>query len=148
MQLSISAVTPHLTQWWPGGEGGESPDLRPGLDEADISPGIEGFLFTLLIVVLLIFVVRDLAKRVRRMKYRSHVEAEATGEEPEFPHEIQQHSDITDASMSEAQQRARDAAMEARFGPDPDTEPEDPQESETADDDVVEGSPATSRTEG
>lgn len=104
------------TNWWPGGGGGETPDLRPGLEESDITPGIEGFLFTALVVFLLVFVVRDLAKRVRRMKYRSQVEAELAGEEPEFPGEI------TPAQMSEAQQRARDAAAAERFG-----EPADPE---------------------
>jgi hypothetical protein len=108
---SAGALVPSLTQWWPGGGGGgESPDLRDGLSEADITPGIEGFLFTLLIVVMLIFVVRDLAKRMRRMKYRTMAEAELAGEEPEFPGEI------TPAGISEAQQHARTAAAEARFG--------------------------------
>lgn len=101
---------PALTNWWPGGGGGETPDLRPGLEESEITPGIEGFLFTALIVVLLVFVVRDLAKRMRRMKYRSQLEAELAGEEPEFPGEI------VPAEMSEAQQRARDAAAAQRFG--------------------------------
>ena len=99
-----------LTQWWPGGGGGESPNLRDGLSEADITPGIEGFLFTLLIVVMLIVVIRDLAKRMRRMKYRTIAEAELSGEEPEFPGEI------TPAGISDAQQHARTAAAEARFG--------------------------------
>lgn len=110
MFVSAAELVPALTQWWPGGGGGESPDLRDGLTEADITPGIEGFLFTLLIVVMLVFVVRDLAKRMRRMKYRSQAEAEQYGEEPEFPGEI------TPAGISEAQQHARTAAAEARFG--------------------------------
>lgn len=107
---------PALTNWWPGGGGGETPELRPGLEESDISPGIEGFLFTALIVVLLVIVVRDMAKRMRRMKYRSQVEAEYAGEETEFPHEVAE-PEIAPAGISEAQQRARDAAAEARFGP-------------------------------
>lgn len=111
MFSSTDALVPALTQWWPGGGGGgEAPDLRDGLTEADISPGIEGFLFTLLIVVMLIVVIRDLAKRMRRMKYRSMAEAEQAGEEPEFPGEI------TPAGMSDAQQHARTAAADARFG--------------------------------
>ncbi|GAB3192521.1 hypothetical protein [Nesterenkonia suensis] len=101
---------PALTNWWPGGGGGDAPELRPGLEESDITPGIEGFLFTALIVVLLIVVVRDLAKRMRRMQYRSQVEAELSGEEPEFPGEI------VPAEISEAQRHARDAAAAERFG--------------------------------
>lgn len=110
-------MTPALTNWWPGGGGGggEAPDLRPGLTEADITPGIAGFLFTALMVGLAILVVRDMVKRMRRMKYHDQVEAERSGEEPEFPHEVQ-HSRISPAGISEAQQRARTAAAQARFG--------------------------------
>ena len=104
-------MLPALTNWWPGGGGGETPDLRPGLDEADITPGIAGFLFTALMVGLAILVVRDMAKRVRRMKYHNQVESEAVHDEPEFPGEIRP------AGISAAQQRARRAAAEARFGP-------------------------------
>lgn len=113
--ISLNALLPALTQWWPGGGGGETPPLRDGLSESDISPGIEGFLFTMLIVVLVIVVVRDLVKRMRRMKYRTRMEAELADEEPDFPHEVQ-HSEINPAGISEAQQRARSAAAEARFG--------------------------------
>ena len=35
-------ILPALTQWWPGGGGGEAPELRPGLEESDITPGIAG----------------------------------------------------------------------------------------------------------
>lgn len=111
MDFFSSDLLPLLTQWWPGGGGGESPDLRPGLEEEDITPGIAGFLFTALMVGLAVLVIRDLVKRMRRMKYASQVEAEADGEEADFPHEI------TPAEISESQQRARTAAAEARFGP-------------------------------
>lgn len=122
MQFSAFAVSPPLTQWWPGGGGAdETPELLPGLSEADISPGIAGFLFTALMAGLAILVVRDMVKRMRRMKYHSQVEAEINGEEPEFPGEI------TAADISQSQQRARSAAAEARFGPasDAQSSPED-----------------------
>lgn len=110
-------LLPVLSSVGLGGGGGDAPELRPGLSEQDITPGIEGFLFTALVVVLLIVAVRDLAKRTRRMKYRADVEDEASGEEPEFPGEI------TEAEISAAQQRSRVAAAEARFGPTPPAEP-------------------------
>ena len=111
MTSSFSAALPALTNWWPGGGGGgESPELRPGLSESDITPGILGFLFTALMVGLAILVVRDMAKRMRRMKYHNQMDAEATGEEAEFPGEI------VPAGISESQQHARTAAAEARFG--------------------------------
>lgn len=103
-------ILPALTQWWPGGGGGETPELRPGLEESDITPGIAGFLFTALMAFLLVIVVRDLVKRMRRMKYRSQMESELAGEEPEFPGEL------TPAEISESQQKARDAAAAQRFG--------------------------------
>lgn len=107
---------PLLTDWWPGGGGADDgPSLREGLEESDITPGIEGFLFTALIVVLLIFIVRDMIRRMRRMKYRAQLEAEADGEEPEFPGEV------TAAQISESQQRAREAAAAQRFGGAPGT---------------------------
>jgi len=104
-------MLPALTNWWPGGGGGgETPELRPGLEESDITPGILGFLFTALMVALAILVVRDMAKRMRRMKYHHQVDAEASGDEAEFPGEI------VPAGISESQQHARAAAAEARFG--------------------------------
>lgn len=121
VQITLSAVTPLVTNWWPGGGGGESPDLRPGLSEADITPGTLGFLFTALMVGLAIVVVRDMVKRVRRMKYHSQVEAEEHGEEAEFPGEI------IPASSSPAQERARQAAARSRAGQaEPDEEAQDP----------------------
>lgn len=101
---------PALTQWWPGGGGGETPDLRPGLEEADITPGIAGFLFTALMAFLLVLVVRDLVKRMRRMKYRSQLEEGPDADEAEFPGEI------TPAEISESQLHAREAAAAERFG--------------------------------
>lgn len=97
------------------GGGGESPDLRPGLEETDISPGPEGFFFTALVAVLLILVVRDLAKRMRRMKYRSTVEAEQEGTEVEFPGEVNP-AEIVPSRIGAGQRRAREAAAADRFG--------------------------------
>lgn len=119
VQLYLSAVSPLLTNWWPGGGGGESPELRPGLSEADITPGTLGFLFTALMVGLAIVVVRDMVKRVRRMKYHSQVEAEEDYDEAEFPGEI------IPASSSPAQERARQAAARSRAGQ---TDPEESQD--------------------
>jgi len=47
------------------------PSLRPGLDEADITPGVVGFLFTALMVVMAIIVLRLMVRSVRRVQLRS-----------------------------------------------------------------------------
>ena len=52
------------------------PTLRPGLEEAEVTPGIEGFLFTGLMVVMAILVIRIMVRSVRRVQQRSP-EAEA-----------------------------------------------------------------------
>ena len=52
------------------------PTLRPGLEEAEVTPGIEGFLFTALMVVMAIIVFRVMVRSVRRVQQRSP-EAEA-----------------------------------------------------------------------
>ncbi|MFC7403097.1 hypothetical protein [Citricoccus sp. GCM10030269] len=51
--------------------GVQEPTLRPGLDQADVSPGIEGFLFTALMVAMAIVVLRLMVRSVRRVQYRS-----------------------------------------------------------------------------
>lgn len=47
------------------------PTLRPGLEQADVTPGIEGFLFTALMVAMAIVVIRLMVRSVRRVQYRS-----------------------------------------------------------------------------
>lgn len=55
----------------PGGE------LREGLDPEAVTPGTLGFLATLFVVVATFFLIRDMAKRVRRVRYRQQVQEEA-----------------------------------------------------------------------
>jgi hypothetical protein len=50
------------------------PTLKPGLDPASVTPGTLGFLATLFIVVAVIFLIRDMVKRVRRVRYAAEVE--------------------------------------------------------------------------
>jgi hypothetical protein len=47
------------------------PTLRPGLDQTEVTPGIEGFLFTALMVAMAIVVLRLMVRSVRRVQYRS-----------------------------------------------------------------------------
>lgn len=45
--------------------------LRPGLDPSQVTPGLLGFLATLVLVVAVIFLVRDMSRRIRRVRYQS-----------------------------------------------------------------------------
>lgn len=47
------------------------PTLRPGLNENQVTPGIEGFLLTAVMVVFAILVLNLMIRSVRRVKLRS-----------------------------------------------------------------------------
>ncbi len=55
------------------------PGLRPGLSEDQITPGLLGFVVTFGIVVIMVFLIRDMVKRIRRVRYRAQVEGEHVG---------------------------------------------------------------------
>lgn len=55
---------------------GDDASLRPGLDPAQVTPGLLGFLATLFLVVAVIFLIRDMTKRIRRVRYRTMVDEE------------------------------------------------------------------------
>ncbi|WP_415853463.1 hypothetical protein [Sinomonas sp. G460-2] len=48
--------------------------LKPGLTEDQVSPGIWGFLATAFVVILSIFLIVDMVRRLRRVRYRGEVE--------------------------------------------------------------------------
>ena len=73
-------------------------DLKPGLEEGDITPGLLGFLATLFLALCVVFLIRDMVKRIRRVRYRSQVTGEADG---------------TDAEASAGDEAAEDAALDA-----------------------------------
>ncbi|WP_211236561.1 hypothetical protein [Arthrobacter castelli] len=50
-------------------------DLREGLDPEMVTPGTLGFLATLFVVIAVIFLIRDMTKRIRRVRYREQVQA-------------------------------------------------------------------------
>lgn len=58
--------------------------LRPGLSEDMITPGTWGFIATAFVVVLTIFLIVDMVRRLRRLRYKAQVEeasaAQASGE--------------------------------------------------------------------
>lgn len=50
--------------------------LAPGVDEKDVTPGLLGFLFTLFMVIAIVFLIRDMTKRIRRVRYREQLATE------------------------------------------------------------------------
>ena len=54
-----------------------SPDAPRGLDPEDISPGVEGFLVTGVLAVVVVLLVLSCVRRLRRMRHRAEVEAAA-----------------------------------------------------------------------
>lgn len=84
---------------------GDDPSLRPGLDPAQVTPGLLGFLATLFMVIAVIFLIRDMARRIRRVRYRemANLEAEQAGKEPgDAAGEPEQPSDAGDTPKGRA----------------------------------------------
>jgi hypothetical protein len=57
-----------------------TPSLRPGLSEDQVTPGTWGFVLTAFIVVLTTFLIVDMVRRIRRVRYRAQVEEGLAGE--------------------------------------------------------------------
>jgi hypothetical protein len=55
------------------------PSLRAGLSDDQVGPGFLGFLAMAFIATLVFFLIRDMAKRIRRVRYRAMVEEGAAG---------------------------------------------------------------------
>ncbi|HEY8293714.1 MAG TPA: hypothetical protein VIG41_00125 [Micrococcaceae bacterium] len=62
----------------------DSPSLTPGLEADQVGPGFLGFLVTFGVVAIMFFLIRDMVKRIRRVRYRAQVEEE-TGAEGTHP---------------------------------------------------------------
>ncbi|MFH5880377.1 hypothetical protein [Arthrobacter sp. NA-172] len=58
-----------------------TPSLRPGLSEDQVTPGAWGFVLTAFIVVLTTFLIVDMVRRIRRVRYRAQVEEAQLGTE-------------------------------------------------------------------
>lgn len=68
---------------------------------SDYGPGFLGFVFTAALVLAVIFLIRDMVRRVRRVRYTSEAEAKqqemvSKGEERKLQEPDQQHDPKTD----------------------------------------------------
>ena len=64
------------------------PGLKPGLTQDMVTPGLLGFIATAFIVIIMAFLIVDMVRRIRRVRYRGELAekaeqeaAEAQGEE-------------------------------------------------------------------
>ena len=75
------------------------PGLRPGLTEDQITPGLLGFVMTFGIVLIMFFLIRDMVKRIRRVRYRAQIEENQAGGPTEYMGiPIMTEKDMKDAS--------------------------------------------------
>ncbi|MEZ2372185.1 hypothetical protein [Arthrobacter sp. RCC_34] len=49
------------------------PGLKPGLTQDMVTPGLLGFLATAFIVIIMAFLIVDMVRRIRRVRYRGEV---------------------------------------------------------------------------
>ncbi|NKX53252.1 hypothetical protein [Arthrobacter mobilis] len=56
------------------------PTLRPGLDPTQVTPGPWGFFITFALAVVLILLIRDMTKRIRRVRYRQQLSEAEIGD--------------------------------------------------------------------
>jgi hypothetical protein len=54
--------------------GAGEPTLRPGLDADQVSPGPWGFFFTFALAAVVVVLIWDMTRRIRRVRYRSQLE--------------------------------------------------------------------------
>ena len=86
---------------------GPEPTLRPGLDAQEVTPGIEGFLFTALMVAMAIMVIRLMVRSVRRVQQRSPEAEDMLVERHQgyLPPEVREDVDPLDRLDADAQER-------------------------------------------
>ncbi|WP_394941532.1 hypothetical protein [Psychromicrobium sp. YIM B11713] len=54
------------------------PSLKDGLSTDQVSPGFLGFLATFFVVAIMVFLIVDMVRRIRRVRYRAQVSGELT----------------------------------------------------------------------
>ncbi|MET1152849.1 hypothetical protein [Arthrobacter sp.] len=63
--------------------GAGEPTLRPGLDADQVSPGPWGFFFTFALAAVVVVLVWDMTRRIRRVRYRSQLEENVSAGAPQ-----------------------------------------------------------------
>lgn len=86
--------------------------LRPGLDPSQVTPGLLGFLATLMLVVAVIFLVRDMSRRIRRVRYQSG--ADDAGSDGSGPDGVKQDGPAADRTETLLDDDSGDHGTEGR----------------------------------
>ncbi|WP_041684818.1 hypothetical protein [Renibacterium salmoninarum] len=60
----------------------DSSSLKPGLSADQVSPGFLGFLFTFFVVGIMAFLIVDMVRRIRRVRYRAQVAGDLEANSP------------------------------------------------------------------
>ena len=68
-------VTPEATSTV---EPSDVPTMRPDLEVTDVSPGLEGFLAIFAVVIVAIFLMLSMTKKLRKVNHRAGAETTAT----------------------------------------------------------------------
>ncbi|MBT1002393.1 hypothetical protein KIH31_07235 [Paenarthrobacter sp. DKR-5] len=50
-----------------------APSLRPGLTDDQVSPGFLGFIVIFFLALAVVFLIRSMSKRIRRVRYQAQV---------------------------------------------------------------------------
>jgi hypothetical protein len=58
-----------------------SPTPPGGIDETLVTPGVVGFIVTLLVALATVALIVDMVRRIRRVRYREQVRAEIAAED-------------------------------------------------------------------
>ena len=62
-------------------------ELIPAIevDPNSVTPGVVGFVVTLLVAVLVLLLIADMVRRVRRVRYRAEINEKLDAEDPRKP---------------------------------------------------------------
>lgn len=77
----ISAVAARLLPTGLGPNPVDEPTLPPGFDPNTVTPGVEGFIAIALVAIAAIFLIVDMARRIRRVRYRGEVREQLEAEQ-------------------------------------------------------------------
>jgi len=77
----ISAFAARLLPSGIGPNPVDEPTLPPGFDPNTVTPGVEGFIAIALVAIAAIFLLVDMTRRIRRVRYRGELREQLEAEQ-------------------------------------------------------------------